>query len=98
MFEIDMRAEPVAVEWQDDGSGACLLIDIDQLRIEIGDGERKRRRLRLALTRNAINWLWGNLDREIVLELFRVQRDGGISPRLQEIARALGLEEDGGQH
>lgn len=93
-----MRADPVGVEWADDGSGAEILLDIRELRFDLGDGERKRRRLRVSLSRHSINWLWGNLDREIVLELFRVQRDGGTSPRLQEVARALGLDEDGDGH
>jgi hypothetical protein len=98
LFELIATAEPTDVKWDREKSRSNLGIRISEVRVIFDKEPGQEPRFRIDTSRNGVNFWWGNLDKDIILELFRVQREGGISPRLQEIARAMGLDDDGGQH
>jgi hypothetical protein len=100
MFTITASAEPLSITWDDDGSGADLELDFTAVGFVFTgkSGDHDAIPARVHISRETVHWLWGNLDKEIIRELARVQTEGGQSARLAEIARALGVDESDGDH
>jgi hypothetical protein len=93
MFDITATGKTAGVDWEHDKSRATVEIELEDLALSFKIQQGQPVTLKLTLSRHDIHYLWGNLDKDLIRERFRVQREGGESPMLpaDAVERALQL-------
>lgn len=88
-----------SIDWAPSGDSATLKFKVEELQFAVGgDPPGGEVEVSLELSRHVIFWLWGNIDRQLVKEVFDAQERGVSSLMLEEVRSAMEGFEDSGDH
>lgn len=79
---------PPDLEWTDDGGTLSLQFDLDAVDMAVRNAPDEGVTVKLDITRHVAFWLWGNIDRERISEVYAAAA-GKASPFLAEVKDAM---------
>lgn len=82
------------IEWSEDGGEFTLDVEIDQLDIQLDALKQGPVQLRLSAPRRVAHYLFGNLDPAALDAVLHMEATGEARPLLEEIRRAMGVDDD----
>ena len=94
MFRVQIKpSDPVGLEWAEDGSALTITITAEDADFHLSKG-LDRITVSAEVPRKTALWIWKNIDRQLIRELFIAQTTGDIGERMAEVARIIDDEPD----
>lgn len=85
------------IEWSEDGGEFTLRMDIDQVELRVENDGSTRVNLALTAPRRVAHYIFGNVDPAALEAVLHMEETTEARPILEEIRRAMGVQDDGSE-